>query len=80
MSSGLRVKLTFPEDLVTQPVIGRLARQFDVMPNIRWASIEDRIGWMVCELEGAPGVVDAAVAWLRDVGVQVDLLEDVVEG
>jgi ABC-type methionine transport system ATPase subunit len=78
--AGVRVKLTFPEDLVTQPVIGRMVRQFDVLPNIRRASIEDKVGWMVCEIGGERPAVDAALAWLADQGVQVDDLEDLVEG
>jgi L-aspartate semialdehyde sulfurtransferase ferredoxin len=75
-----RVKLTFPEHLIRQPVIARLCREFDVMPNIRRASVEEHYGWMVLELGGEDQVVDHAVEWLRDQGVEVDLLGDVVEG
>lgn len=77
--TSLRVKLTFPEHLITQPVIGRLARDFDVLPNIRRASVEDAVGWMVCELEGDDAALQRAVAWLEELGVQVDRLGDVVE-
>ena len=75
-----RVKLTFPENLVRQPIIARLAREFDVMPNIRRASVEDDMGWMICELGGEESAVERALEWLRDLGVQVDLLGDMVEG
>lgn len=75
----IRVKLTFPEHLITQPVIGRLAKEFDVLPNIRRANVEDSVGWMVCELAGDDAALDRAVAWLREIGVQVDRLGDVVE-
>lgn len=74
-----RVKLTFPEHLIKQPVIARLCREFDVMPNIRRASVEDTIGWMVLELGGDDDAVDRAIDWLRDMGVSVDLLGDIVE-
>ena len=77
--SGVRVRLTFPGELVRQPVVARLAREHDVVPNIRRAQVEDDVGWIVCELEGEPHALDAAVAWLRQIGVQVDLLGDVVE-
>lgn len=77
--TSVRVKLTFPEHLITQPVIGRLAREFDVLPNIRRANVEDTVGWMVCELQGEDAAVQRAVAWLKELGVQVDLLGDVVE-
>jgi ABC-type methionine transport system ATPase subunit len=76
----VRVKLTFPEPLVRVPVLARMVRRFDVEPNIRRANVEDRQGWIVCEVDGAPGAVEAALDWLRDEGVQVDLLGDVLEG
>lgn len=75
-----RIKLTFPENLVRQPIIARLAREFDVMPNIRRANVEEHMGWIICELGGDDSMVTRAVEWLRDLGVQVDQLGDVVEG
>jgi ABC-type methionine transport system ATPase subunit len=77
--NAVRVKLTFPEHLIRQPIIARLVREFDVMPNIRRASVEEHVGWMVCELGGEEAAVERAVDWLRDLGVQVDRLSDVVE-
>lgn len=74
-----RVKLTFPEHLIKQPIIARLVREFDVMPNIRQAKIEERVGWVVCELGGDSHAIDRAIEWLRDFGVEVDRLGDVLE-
>jgi ABC-type methionine transport system ATPase subunit len=76
----VRVKLTFPEDLVREPLVARLARDHDVEPNIRRADIGDHEGWIVCELGGEPASVEGALDWLRSEGVRVDLLGDVVEG
>ncbi len=75
----MRVKLTFPEDLVREPVIARLVRLHDVEPNIRRAQVDGHGGWIICEIAGVPESVDSAVAWLREQGVSVDLLGDVVE-
>jgi ABC-type methionine transport system ATPase subunit len=75
-----RVKLTFPEHLIKQPVIARMVREFDVMPNIRRASVEEHFGWIVCELGGDDGAIERAIDWLQDLGVHVDRLGDVVEG
>ncbi len=75
----MRVKLTFPEDLVREPVIARLVREHDVEPNIRHAHVDGHEGWIICEIAGAPDKVEGAVAWLREQGVRVDLLGDVVE-
>ena len=74
-----RVKLTFPEHLIKQPVIARMVREFDVMPNVRRASVEEHFGWIVCELGGDDGAIERAIDWLQDLGVQVDRLGDVVE-
>ena len=79
MTSGARVKLTFPEHLIRQPIIARLVREFDVLPNIRRANVEEHMGWIICELGGDDEAVERAVDWLRDLGVQVDRLGDVVE-
>ena len=78
--TNVRVKLTFPEHLVKQPIIARMVREFNVLPNIRRASVEETMGWIVCELGGEAESVEKAISWLRDLGVQVDLLADVVEG
>jgi len=75
----VRVKLTYPEDLVREPVIARLVREHDVEPNIRRAHVDGQEGWIICEIAGAQDKVDNAVAWLREQGVRVDLLGDVVE-
>jgi ABC-type methionine transport system ATPase subunit len=75
----VRVKLTFPEELVTEPLIARLVREHDVEPNIRRANVDDHEGWIVCEVAGEPAKIDDALAWLRETGVRVDLLGDVVE-
>lgn len=76
----VRVKLTFPEELIREPVIARMVREFDVLPNIRRANVEEHVGWIVCELDGSDEAVEGAIGWLRDLGVQVDRLGDVVEG
>lgn len=75
----VRVKLTFPEDLVRQPFMARLVRELDVEPNIRRANVDEHEGWIVCELAGEPPNVEAALEWLRGEGIRVDLLGDVVE-
>ncbi len=77
--NSARVKMTFPEHLIKQPVIARLVREFDVMPNIRQAKIEETVGWVVLELGGPEPAIERAIEWLRDLGVEVDRLGDVLE-
>jgi ABC-type methionine transport system ATPase subunit len=75
----VRVRLTFPEGLIKQPIIGQMVRRFDVLPNIRRANVEDHMGWIICELDGEPDPVERAIEWLTEQGVQVDRLGDVLE-
>ena len=75
-----RLMLTFPEHLVHQPIVARMVREFDVMPNIRRAKVEETMGWIVCELAGADADVDRAIDWLVNLGVQVDRVTDALEG
>jgi ABC-type methionine transport system ATPase subunit len=80
MTTGAeRVRLTFPEELIKEPVLGRLVRTFDVLPNIRRANVEEHMGWIVCELDGDPQAVEEAISWLVEQGIQVDRLGDVLE-
>ena len=76
---GVRVRLTFPDELVREPILARLVRERDVMPNIRRADVGEHSGWIICEIDGDGSEVDSAVEWLRDQGVQVDLLGDIIE-
>lgn len=78
-SREARVRLTFPEDLIKEPIIGQMVKRFDVLPNIRRANVEDHMGWIVCELDGELDAVEQAIQWLTDQGVQVDRLGDVLE-
>lgn len=75
------LRLTFPESQVTAPVIYRMVKDFDVIPSIRRASIENHFGWMIVELTGESEALDSAEAWLRSIGVEVTSAEgDVIAG
>ncbi len=76
----VRVRLTFPEGLVRQPIICLMVRAADVMVNIRKADVSEHEGWIVCEIEGEPDKVEAALTWLDQEGVEVSLIGDLVEG
>ena len=71
-----RLHLTFPEHLIEQPVIFRLATDFDVIPNITRANVDERFAWVVLELEGSDEAIAAAAAWLGEQGIQVDRISE----
>lgn len=75
-----RVKLTFPQQLIREPVIFTMAKKFDVMPNIRRARVTETVGEMVLELEGTEENLEKGIQSLRDQGINVELVEgDIVE-
>ena len=76
-----RVYLTFSEQTVREPLIWKLAREFDVVTNIRTAEVREHMGLVGLEIEGKTAVVEAAVKWLEDQGVHVDPIEqNIIEG
>jgi L-aspartate semialdehyde sulfurtransferase ferredoxin len=75
-----RVRLTFPQELIKEPVIFTMAKKFNVVPNIRRARVTETVGEMVLELEGAEQDLESGVQWLRDKGLEIELVEgDIIE-
>ncbi len=76
-----RVKFTFVEELIKEPVIWKLGREFEIVTNIRRADVTDQRGWVVLELDGESDEIDRGLDWVRSQGVRIDpVYEDVVEG
>ena len=76
-----RVKFTFPPDLVKQPVIYNIGQEFEVVTNIRRASVARFRGWVILGITGEDDEIDRAIAWSKRQGVRVDPIEgDVVAG
>jgi ABC-type methionine transport system ATPase subunit len=75
-----RIKLTFPQDLIREPVIFVMAKEFDIMPNIRRARVTETVGEMILELEGADDNIEKGIESLKQKGVNVELVEgDILE-
>ena len=70
-----RFWLTYPPRLITRPVMWELVRKFEVVTNIRQASVSEDIGIVCLEMEGARATVKKAVAWLEKQGVSVEPVE-----
>ena len=76
-----RLWLMFQPRLVTQPVVYELGKKFDVVTNIRQASINEEIGLVSIELEGQNPEIERAIAWLEEIGVKVEPVEiNTIEG
>lgn len=76
-----RVRLFFPSDLITEPIVWTMGKQFEVVTNIRGGEITSDSGWLYLELTGEDEEIDRATNWAIERGVRVDPVEgDVVEG
>jgi len=76
----IRVKLTFPPQLIKEPVIFTMAKKYDVIPNIRRARVTETAGEMVLELEGEEKNINTGIETLKQQGIAVELVEgDILE-
>ncbi len=70
-----RLWLMYPPKLITTPVVWQLGHKFNVVTNVRQASVTDEIGVVCLELEGQRTEVKAAIKWLERVGIKVEPVE-----
>lgn len=76
-----RVRFTFPEHLITEPIIWQLGHEFNIVTNIRMADVDEKIGWVILELIGDEEEIERGIEWAQNKGVRVDpITGDVVEG
>ena len=72
------VRLGFSGETVDSPLISILSRELNVDVSILSADMEYaggvKFGFMLAELEGEPGAVQSALAYLQDHNIQVELL------
>ena len=67
--------LTYPKGLVKEPLIYQMSKKFDLVFNVRSASVSEEIGIIALELDGVQDEIDTAVAWFREHGVTVEPIE-----
>jgi hypothetical protein len=80
-SPSIRLFVSIPEALVERPMIYEMIKNFDVVPSIRRANVEEHSAWVILELAGSADARDQAVAYLSDLGCTVNRMEgDVVAG
>jgi ABC-type methionine transport system ATPase subunit len=81
MKETQRLWLMFPTKLITRPIIWELGKTFNVVTNIRQASVTDEIGIVSLSLEGEREENKKAIAWLEKLGVKVEPVEiNTIEG
>ena len=70
-----RLWLTYPPQLIKEPLLWQLSKKFDLVTNIRQASVTDKLGIVSLELDGKRSDVKAAIQWLEKIGVKVEPVE-----
>lgn len=70
-----RVYLTFPKELVKEPIVCWLAKKFDITFNIRGSTVTTDMGLVALEIDGERAEVDKAIRWLKEKGVIVEPIE-----
>ena len=76
-----RLWLMFPTKLVTRPILWELGKKFEIVTNLRQASVTDEIGLVSLSLEGEREEIKKSIAWLEELGVKVEPVEiNTIEG
>ena len=74
------IKLTFPQNLVKEPLTFQMAKKYNILPNIRRAKVTETVGELVLELEGKEQDLDQGIEFLKKAGVIVDsIVGDILE-
>ena len=71
-----RVMLTFPSEVVAEPITYNLGQQFNLITNIHRAELAEDRGWIVLELDGEDKDIEAGITWAISKGVRVDQISD----
>ncbi len=70
-----RYYLSYPRELIKQPLLYQLVKKFDLVFNIRGASVSEEMGLVAVEFEGTSDQIERALTWLRSTGVTVEPIE-----
>ena len=65
------IHFEFSQELVREPLLYQINRAFDVVVNIRGASVTDEGGFIALELEGTQAEIDRVLDYLRGQGVKL---------
>jgi len=70
-----RLWLLYPFRLIKEPILYQLGHQFQVVTNLRQASVNSEVGIVSIELEGEREEIKSAISWLEELGIKVEPVE-----
>ncbi len=69
------LRLSFPKDLVRDPIVSDVIKKYEVTANIRRADVDANGGWIILGLVGNPEVLDEVEQYLIKHNVLVSAIE-----
>jgi ABC-type methionine transport system ATPase subunit len=76
-----RLWLMYPSRLITRPVVYELGKKFEIVTNVRQASVTPEVGIVSLEIEGEREEIKGAIEWLEELGIKVEPVEiNTIEG
>lgn len=69
------VRLIYPPNLLNMPIVNQLIRQYEKLGvNILRAEISPNDGWIEIQLVGNSPLIESAISWLKEQGIEVQTL------
>ncbi|MBI4596439.1 MAG: NIL domain-containing protein [Candidatus Tectomicrobia bacterium] len=76
-----RFYLTYPKEKIQEPIIWEIGKNFDIVTNLRGASISGETGLVSLELEGEEEEIEKAIIYAKSRGVDASPIQlGIVEG
>ncbi|MEP6755245.1 MAG: NIL domain-containing protein [Chthonomonadales bacterium] len=70
-----RLRLNYPPEHVTEPILYHLAMDHHLVPNIRQANMEqNRGGFLLLELMGEEADIESGIKFLEQTGIGISVI------
>ena len=74
--AALNVRLTFPTELVSEPVIYNLGRDYNIITNIRRANVTQDSAWAILQMTGDTSELEKALEYLKNINVKIEHIKN----
>jgi len=71
----VRLQLIYPEEMIKEPVLCMVCKNFDVVLNIRTAKVTQDTGILTVEMDGDSDEIERAIKFIEEKGVNVQPIE-----
>lgn len=71
----VRLQLIYPEELVKEPILCKVCKNFNITLNIRTARVTADTGMLTVEMDGDSDEIEKAIKFIEEMGVNVQPIE-----